>query len=281
MSLALFVVVITASVLQAWWNFHLKKIETDKSAFLLVSWMFFGVISTPISLLFLDKPFSMTWVPFILSSGVAQGFYLVLLCWAYTVADISLVYPIARGLSIGLTTVVLTFMGAHNLTPTGTVGIISVVIGSVCLGSFEFKDSRSRAGILLAVALAVVVTTYSVVDSFGAKEIPVIFYVLFMNITAPVFAFPFLWRGRKKAIKAAWRDHKWRGLAVAAAGSGGYLIVLLAYQRAPAPYVLALREVSIVFATILGVKYLGEKVYLRKVIGICLILAGILLVKMA
>jgi drug/metabolite transporter (DMT)-like permease len=281
MSAAVFLIVIFASLFQAWWNFHLKKINTDKSAFLLVSWLFFGLIATPISLFFMNKPFAMAWWPFILCSGFAQGLYLVLLCWAYTVADISLVFPIARGTSVGLTTLILTMMGVHSLSMIGLVGILSVVLGAICLGSFEFKNPKSRVGILLAIALAMIVTSYTVIDSFGAQEIPLAFYVVFMNVTAPIFAFPFLWKGRKQAIKVAWRDYKWQGLAVAAAGSGGYLIVLMAYEKAPAPYVLALREISIVFAAILGIRYLGEKAYPRKIFGICLILAGIFLIKLA
>jgi drug/metabolite transporter (DMT)-like permease len=281
MSIFVFFTVISASLGQAWWNFYLKKITIDKSAFLLMSWLFFGVVTTPLSILFLDKPFSLTWLPFILCTGFAQGIYLVLLCWAYTVADISLVFPIARGASTGFTTVVLTLMGAYTLSKTGIMGVSSVVLGAVCLGSFEFNNPKARVGILLALLLALIVTSYTVIDSFGAQEIPLPFYVCVMNITAPLVALPFLWKGRREAIVESWKKYKWSGFAVSLAGSGAYLIVMWAYQKVPAPYILALREISIVFVALLGFRFLNEPMYPRKILGISLILAGIFLIKMA
>lgn len=281
MSILTYIAVLLASFFQAWWNFRLKSVPVDKSAFLFVSWLFFGVLLTPLSVFVLDKPFEWSWLPYILGTGLAQGLYLVLLCWAYTVADISLVFPLARGLAVGLTTAVLGMMGIHSLSKVGMLGIVAVMLGAFCLASLEIRSVKNRVGIFLALALALVITSYTVIDSLGAKEIPILFYVLIMNVIGPVCAFPFLWKGRKNAIILVWKKWKWRAFIVALAGSGGYLVVLWAYQNAPAPYVLALREISIVFATLLGVHYLGEKIYPRKFFGIALILAGIFLIKLA
>jgi uncharacterized membrane protein len=57
--------------------------------------------------------------------------------------------------------------------------------------------------------------------------------------------------------------------------------VIWAYSYAPAPYVLALREVSIVIASLLGILYLKESVTRLKIAGISLILIGIVLIKLA
>jgi drug/metabolite transporter (DMT)-like permease len=281
MSLHIFLLVIAASLFQAWWNFHLKKVTIDKAAFLLVGWLFFGLVTTPISLFFLDKPFELRWLMFVIATGFAQGIYLVVLSWAYTVADISVVFPIARGIGIGYTSLILALIGGYTMTTFGITGIVAVISGALCLGSVEFKNKGNRTGIGLALVLAFIVTSYSVIDSFGAREIPVLFYVVSMNITAPLFAFPFLYATKKKDIRLAWNKYRWQGFLVAAAGSFGYVIVVWAFRWSPAPYVLALREISIVFASIMAVYYLKEKIYLRKVIGIALILLGIFFIKMA
>lgn len=281
MSIAVFALVVLTSIFQAWWNFQVKKVEADKSAFLIVGWFFFGVVSTPLSLLFLDRPFDTRWLYFVAATGFAQGIYLVILSWAYTVADISVVFPIARGASIGYTALVLSLIGGYTLSTNGIVGICGVVAGAVCLASVEFKSRANRLGIGLALALALIVTSYSVIDTFGAREIPVLFYVCAMNITAPLFALPFLYKTKQRDIIEVWRKFKWQGFLVGLAGSGGYVIVIWAFQKAPAPYVLALREVSIVFAALLGVYVLKEKIYPRKVVGIALILLGIIFLKIA
>jgi len=281
MSLFVFLAVTASSFFQAWWNFHLKKVDADKAAFLTVGWFFFGVVMTPISLFFLDKPFDIRWLQFVITTGFAQGIYLVVIAWAYTIADISVVFPIARGASVGYTTLVLSLIGGYTLSTFGLAGIGLVVAGAVSLGTVEFRNRDSRLGIGLALLLAVIVTSYSVIDSFGAKEIPIFFYVVSMNITAPLFALPFLFKTKKKDMKIAWQKYKWQGFLVAAAGSFGYMIVVWSFKSAPAPYVLALREVAIVFAAIMGVHYLKEKIYARKVVGISLILLGIFFLKLA
>lgn len=266
---------------QAWWNFHLKKVNVDKSAFLMVGWFFFGAIATPLSFFFMDEPFQWRWLLFVITTGIAQGFYLVVLSWAYTVADISVVFPIARGASVGYTTLVLALIGGYSLSLIGIMGIVCVIAGAFFLGSVEFRNKANRTGLMLALVLAMIIASYSVIDSFGAQEIPILFYVLSMNLAAPLAAFPFLYASRKKDLRRAWKEHKWQGFLVAAAGSGGYLIVIWAFRWAPAPYVMALREVAIVFATFLGVYYLKEKIYWRKAVALVFILLGIALLKMA
>lgn len=281
MPLSVFFVVTLSSLFQAWWNFHLKKTEADKASFLMVGWFLFGIVATPISLFFMETPFSNSWWPFILSTGLAQGLYLLALTKAYTVADISLVFPVARGLSVALTAVVIAGMGTSTLSRTGMLGISLVVFGAVSLGSYELRSPNAKKGLFLAFVLAGLVATYTVIDSLGAQQIPIVFYVLSMNIVAPLFAFPFLYRSRKKHIVDVFKNYKMQGGLVAFAGSFGYLIVIWAYKHAPAPYVVALREISIVFATLLGVYILKERIYRRKVIGIALILAGILIIRLA
>jgi len=281
MSLEIFALVILASLFQAWWNFHVKKVDADKAVFLLVGWLFFGVVATPLSLFFLDKPFEWRWLMFLFATGFAQGIYLVILSWAYTIADISVVYPIARGAGVGYSALILAMIGGTTLSGYGVTGILGVVVGAMCLGSVEFKNKANRTGIGLALILALIVSCYSVIDSFGGREIPVMFYVASMNITAPLFALPFLYANKKKEFREVWRKYRWQGFNVALAGSSGYVVIVWAYRSTPAPYVIALREVSIVFAAALGIYCLREKIYARKVIGIALIVLGIFFIKIA
>jgi drug/metabolite transporter (DMT)-like permease len=218
---------------------------------------------------------------FVVATGFAQGIYLVILSWAYTIADISVVFPIARGAGVGYTALVLALIGGYNLSTYGVVGIFGVVAGALCLASVEFRNKASRTGIGLALLLALIVSCYSVIDSFGGQEIPIAFYVVSMNITAPLFALPFLYANKRKEMRDVWRNYRWQGFFVALAGSAGYMIIVWAFRHSPPPYILALREVSVVFASALGIYYLREKIYLRKVIGISLILIGIFFLKIA
>ncbi len=281
MSVGVFALVIAASLFQAWWNFHLKKVQVDKAAFLFVGWLVFGIIAVPLSFFFVDKPFDPSWWHFVLATGLIQGLYLVTLSTAYTLADVSLIFPLARGLSIALTTVALVVFAGYPINAYGVSGITVIVIGAMLLAFRHLNNQQSRMGMMLAVVIGVLVSSYSVLDNFGAQKIPIVFYVAVMNIVAPLFALPWLYQSKRKDFVFIFKNHLGLAFLVALAGSAAYLIVVWAYTRAPAHYVLALREVSIVIATVMGVVYLKEPITRLKAVGIALILLGIVLIKLA
>ncbi len=281
MSLSVFALVIAASFFQSWWNFHLKKVTVDKSAFLFVGWLVFGLIAVPISLFFMEKPLSPDWWHFVIATGLIQGLYLVVLSTAYTLADVSLIFPLARGFSIALTTITLVVFAGQPINIWGGAGICVVVLGALVLSLRHLTSQKTRMGVLMALVIGLLVASYSVLDSFGAQKIPIVFYVAVMNISAPLFALPWLFQSKKKDFVIVFRQHLPLALAVAFAGSAAYLIVVWAYTKAPPHYVLALREISIVLTTVLGVVYLKEPMTRLKTLGITLIVLGILLIKLA
>ncbi len=281
MSLSIFLLIIAASFFQAWWNFHLKKVKVDKSAFLFVGWLSLGVVSVPISLFFMDKPLDPTWWHFVLATGLIQGMYLVVLSTAYTLADVSLVFPLARGLSIALTTVTLVVFAKLPVNQVGVVGICVIFFGSMLLAFRHWTSEKNRQAMMLAVVIAILVSSYSVLDSFGAQKIPIVFYVAVMNIVGPLAALPWLYHSKKNDFVFVFKNHLFLAFLVGLAGSAAYLITIWAYSFAPAPYVLALREVSIVIASVLGILYLKEPLTRLKIAGIGFILIGILLIKLA
>ncbi|MCC6138609.1 MAG: EamA family transporter [Bdellovibrionaceae bacterium] len=281
MPIWVFAVVLFSSFFQAWWNFHLKKTPIDRSAFLVVGWFLFGLVATPISIFFLDKPFEWSWMYYIVATGVLQGLYLLILCWAYSVSDISMVFPVARGTSLGITALSLSLLGQSPLSGMGLAGIATIVTGAICLGSVDLKTARGRTGLLASLLIALIIGFYSVIDSYGALKIPVPFYVIVMNIIGPICAFPFVYHRRKADVIVAMKQYKLQGFIVGLAGSAAYIVAISMFKYAPPTYVLALREISIVFAAILGIVFLKESKPLRKLIGIGLILVGIIFIKLA
>jgi drug/metabolite transporter (DMT)-like permease len=206
---------------------------------------------------------------------------LVVLSTAYTLADVSLIFPLARGLSIALTTVALIVFAGSPANVYGVSGIVVIFFGAMLLAFRHLTSQKSRTAMMLALVIGMIVSSYTVLDSFGAQKIPSFFYVAVMNIAAPLFALPWLYQTKTKDFIYVFKNHLLLAFLVGLAGSGAYLIVIWAYQFAPAAYVLALREVSIVITALLGVIYLKEPLTRLKVAGITLILLGILLIKLA
>lgn len=282
MDLFVFAAVLFSAFFQASWNFAAKRSKANKIALLAVGWFLFGILLLPIALFV--TPFeeaTSSWLLYMGASGLIHAAYICLLGWGYTVGEISVVYPIARGLGIVGTTLLSLALGLHSLSVTGAFGILSVICGTILIGWKELPDREKRTALLAAALIAVTVSGYSVVDSLGAKQVPVFLYIVGMNLFAPLFAAPFLFLSMRAEMAATFRSHKVEALLVALAGSLAYGIVLWAFQRSATAYVAALREFSVVIAAVLGIVFLNERIYKRKLLAIAAILLGLVLIKLA
>ncbi len=282
MSPEIFFAVAFSALFQASWNFVTKSSKADKIALLSVGWFALGILLLPVALYF--DPIS-TWTAragwFMLASGLVHGVYLCTLGWAYKLGEISVVYPIARGLGVAGTTLITVGLQVHLVSLQGGLGILAVVLGTMVMAMREVPDLNARKAFSMAVLVGLIVSAYSVIDSFGSRETSVLVYLALMNLTAPIFAAPYLFWRLKPEMMAVCKKHKFEASFVAMAGSVSYGIVLWAYQRSPAAYVATTREVSVVFATLLGIFILKERADWRKSAGIVMIVLGLVLIKLA
>lgn len=277
-----FSAVLFSAFFQASWNFATKRSKADKVALLAVGWFFFGLLLlgpalyvTPLSAV------SRSGVYLMLASGLIHAVYVCFLGWGYTVGEISVVYPIARGLGIAGTTLLCVLLNLNAISWTGFTGIAAIVLGTLLIGLKEVPQQAKRKAFAVALLIALTVSSYSVVDSLGAKEVPNLLYLASMNLLAPLFAGPFLFWKLKNPLITVCRIYKMESFLVALAGTVAYGIVLWAFQQSTTAYVAALREFSVAIAVFLGVIFLKEPLYKRKSAGVLLILAGLVLIKLS
>jgi drug/metabolite transporter (DMT)-like permease len=206
-------------------------------------------------------------VPFIVASGVLQLAYFFLLARAYQEADVSVVYPVARG---GAPVLVLLGGLAVGDMPTAlaAAGVVLVALGVLAVRSRDRADSR---GLVLGAAVAACIAGYTLVDAEGIEHATPVAYLELGLL--PVAA----------ASLLATRGSRFRaelGTAAVVAGLFGfaaYCLVLAALRLAPAAAVAAVRETSVVIAVALAGVLLGEAVGRRRLLGAALVVAGVLL----
>ena len=277
-----FLAVIASSFIQASWNFYAKKSTAHKSALLLVGWMFFGLISTPLAAMFTDfSKFTADSIFYILLSGFVHCIYVLLLGWAYTVGEISVVYPIARGTGIALTAVFASWLKFDDISLTGIFGIAAIIAGTLFIGLKEAPNKSKSKGFYAAILVGLIVSCYSLVDSRGVQHVPPWFFVAIMNLTTFIFALPIILTKFKVPVIDILKNRKREAFLVASGGSVAYLIILWAFTQSATAYVVGLREFSVVIASLLGIFLLKEELYKRKIAGLIAIMAGALLLKMA
>jgi len=208
--------------------------------------------------------------PFIVVSSALEIGYVVMLVRAYRVADLSVVYPVARGLAPVLVLAAsVAFLGFG--TSAGEVVGVALVGGGVVLVRQGRGGARGR-GVGLAVLVACFIATYTLVDRYGVRHANPLSYVELILI-GPAITYPLLvGLGRTRAGLRA------PTVVAGAAMMGAYGLTLAALRLASAASVAAVRESSVVIAVVLAAPVLKEPVGPRRLAGATLVVAGVALI---
>ena len=240
----------------------------------------------PLSLaaLVLPRPASAAF-PFIVASAIIHIVYFLLVGLLYRSADLSVAYPIMRGLAPLIAALIAFATLGRAPGPIASLGVAALVAGVLTMGASGLAHGRiDRPTLIVALANSAVIAIYSVIDGQGAR----------LSGTGAAFAFaynswadaltalaylPIILCLRGRAALAAFAQSWRRGLVGGLAAFVGYAIVVWAMTRAPIAAVAALRETSVVFAAIIGVVALGEPFHAQRAIAALVILAGVILLR--
>jgi len=264
--------VLTSALFHATWNLLLAR-ASDTNAALAVAMLAGSLVILPLALLRwrLDAEA----IPFVAVSAVLELSYFWMLARAYRQADLSLVYPIARGLAPVLVLVGGVLIVGQRMAPGGVLGVVLVGVGVVLVRGF--RSPASRQDVAMAVAIACLIASYTLVDQRGVSHADALTYLfLVVGIPAVVYAGVLVAQsgGAARFRTATTPSILLGGVGVVAA----YGLVLAALAIAPAASVSALRETSIVMATILAAVVLKERVERSRWLGSVVVVAGIALV---
>ena len=264
-----FSLVVASAVLHASWNLVVKASEDRLVA--AAAQVTFGAVAFFPVLVVSGVP-TEAWVS-IAASAIVHLVYGLTLVGAYERADLSLVYPVARGTAPVLVTVGAALLLSDTPGGAGTVAIVLIVAGVLVTG----LDGRSRRGLAWALATAVLIATYTVIDGHAVRSLDGSFsYTISVFVgSAIAFALVLAWRRRPREIAAAVRSEWVRHLGAGAASVGAYVLVLIAARRAPLGLVAAVRETSVVMGAIGGWVLLREPFRTRRLGGILVIAAGL------
>jgi drug/metabolite transporter (DMT)-like permease len=216
-------------------------------------------------------------IPYVLVTSVVHVGYFALVARAYRHGELSVAYPIMRGLAPLIVTV---FAALFIETPPAIVvlGIAVVTAGIVSLGVERLRNGASSLG--PAFANAFVIALYTLVDGLGARasEVPETYtaWILLSSGIATV-SWQFVTRGRVVAEQL--RLRALTGMAGGAMSFAAYGIALWAMTFAPIGAVAAVRESSVLFATAIGAIALRERFGWSRWVAAVLVVAGLALVK--
>jgi drug/metabolite transporter (DMT)-like permease len=267
------VLALSAAVLHAGWNFVAKRADGDRYVVLWAQFFAGGLISLPL-MVGNHLLFGMVWQGYLwaAASGCIHLPYTWLLAKAYTHGDFSVSYPVARGGGAALAAIGgVWFLGDH-LTGLEVTGIAIVVIGLMLLAY-----GATAQNLAMAMAVAVTIGIYTVLDARGARVTDSVAYIFATFVATAITNTTFgLATGRAPAMNAMMRENGRRAAVTGLAALVTYGLVLVAVQHAPVGYVTALRESSVVLAALAGWKLLGEGDHRRRITAALVVFTGLL-----
>ena len=280
--------VLLAGLIHAGWNIAAKRAGGDArfaaftGAVMTVFWaplgLWLGWVQVPL------------WGPaewaFIFASAALHLVYYLVLLRGYRHADLTVVYPLARGSGPLLSSSVAIVVLGERITVLGAAGIAGVVGGVFLVAGGPgllrathepARRARLLTGMRYGLLTGVFIAAYTVVDGYAVKALlmsPILLdYV--GGVVRTAFLAPAVLRDRP-AAQVLWR-RQWRyAVLVGVISPVSYVLVLYAMQVAPLSHVAPAREVSMLFAALLGGHLLGEGDRALRAAGAALIAAGVM-----
>lgn len=270
--------VLVGALLHASWNALVKSSE-DKALDTALIHVLTSLMAVPMVMV-VGFPEPAAW-PYIAASVTVHIGYYVALTGAYRHGDLGLTYPLMRGVAPLLVALSAALTLGEVLSPMAWAGVLGVSCGVLVLGlSRHALDSPKAVG--FALANAVIIAVYTVVDALGVRasgNAAQYVATLFLIDGWPFGLMVLARRGRAVAWPYVLR--RWPVAAGGAAASfGSYSIALWAMTRAPVASVAALRETSVLFAALLGSWFLKEAFTGRRIVGVLVIVAGVMALRL-
>lgn len=270
--------VLAAAALHAGWNAVVKLRVEPLLAIVLINGA--CAVLGLVVLVFTGLPAREAW-GWLGLSGIVHLLYGLALAEAYRVGDMSFVYPVARGAAPMMTLCGSLFFVGDVLPPLAILGII-ILGGGIALMAFSRASAVDGRALVFALLTACTISLYTISDGLGARASG--------NPHAYAAAMFVLDGGLLLIYALATRGVDWLkqarpalvpGLLGGGMGFMAYWIVIWAMTVAPIALVAALRESSILFATLIAIFILKEKALPLRIAAACCIMAGIVLMRAA
>ena len=288
MPLSALALVVLAGFIHASWNIAAKKADGDVRfvAFTaLVLMVFWAPVGVWVGWQQVPLWGVIEWALVLASALIHVGYFIVLLR-GYRKADLTVVYPLARGSGPLLSSMVAIVFLGEQISALGLAGILGVVGGVFLIAGGPglwkaahdpLQQARVRTGIFYGASTGLFIASYTVIDGYAVKVAlmsPILVdYV--GNLLRLVFLLPTLMRERS-VVAQMWRKQRRYALIVGIFSPVSYVLVLYAMQVAPLSHVAPAREVSMLFAALLGGHLLGEKDRGPRILGAALIAMGVM-----
>lgn len=274
--------IVFSALVHASWNFLLKK-SGGGTGLITAATLLSLVVYLPlvVAVVWINGyAFQPIHLALMFGSGMIHTVYFLLLDRAYrSGGDLSIVYPLARATGPLLTILVAILLLGERPGPTAIAGAVLIGASALVLtgNPFAWHKSEARHAVGFALMTGCTIAVYTVWDksSVAAWLIPPLAYDWGCNFFRCVVLVPFTRHRAPGAMEVAWREKRKTVVAIALLSPLSYILVLTAMVFTPVSLVAPAREISILFAALMGAHFLREGDLTRRVVAAVGMVLGI------
>ena len=267
----IFILILVSALCHAVWSAIIKSSKNPLSLM--------GITSVLEVTIFLPLTFTVpfptleVWY-FLIATVIIHVFYRLNVIYSYRYGDLSYIYPISRGSSCLFVAIISILFLSSDISVAGFVGILIVCIG-LFLISYSKNLSFNFRGFALAISTAILITAYTLVDGVGVRLSESGFSYIYWLFTLNGIPLLIIGLISKDGLRKTETYNFRSGIAAGIFATSSYAIVVWSMQFIEIAYVSSIREISIVFAAIIGMLFLFEKNAKSRIIPSILIVSGI------
>ena len=267
----IFILILVSALCHAVWSAIIKSSKNPLSLM--------GITSVLEVTIFLPLTFTVpfpsmeVWY-FLIATVIIHVFYRLNVIYSYRYGDLSYIYPISRGSSCLFVAIISILFLSSDISVAGFVGILIVCIG-LFLISYSKNLSFNFRGFSLAISTAILITAYTLVDGVGVRLSENGFSYIYWLFTLNGIPLLIIGLISKNGLRKTETYNFSSGIAAGIFATSSYAIVVWSMQFIEIAYVSSIREISIVFAAIIGMVFLFERNAKSRIIPSILIVSGI------
>ncbi|RFO98056.1 EamA family transporter [Rhodoferax lacus] len=287
MPISALALVVLAGLIHALWNIAAKKANGDVRYACFIA-LFTVLVWAPVGLYLAWQQLPQwdvaAWAC-VVASGLIHVLYFIVLLRGYREADLTVVYPLARGSGPLISSLVAVVLFGEHISVYGFAGLAAVVLGVFLVAggtgiwhNAHSPEQRSRIhrGLFYGLLTGFCIASYTLVDGYSVKVLllsPILMFYMACCVQALLLLAPVV---QDRALARQHWQQQWKSaLLVGALSPVSYVLVLYALQIAPISHVAPAREVSMLFAALLGGHLLREGDRLARMMGAACIGLGV------
>ena len=281
------VLILFSALVHASWNYLLKKSGGGSGLITAASALSLVIYAPIVAAVAWTQSFQLQpmHLALMFGSGMMHTAYFLLLDRAYrSGGDLSIVYPLARATGPLLTIAVAVALLGERPGAAALMGAVLIGISALILTGNPFASHRagSRRAVRFALLTGCMIATYTIWDkaSVATWLIPPLIYDWGCNAFRTCVLLPLTRHRAPGGMARAWREKRGTVVAIALLAPLSYILVLTAMVFTPVSLVAPAREISILFAALMGAHLLREGDVARRALaalGMVLGIAGLAL----